>query len=117
MPWRRRRPRHGRRKGSHLTDVKRPWQRIRDLADLKELRLHDPRHSFASVGASLPTIGALLGQSQTDTTALYAHLARNPLREATDLVGQRLVVAMKGERVDGGEVVELQQTRKPRGKV
>jgi integrase len=110
----------GRRKGSHLTDVKGPWSRIRDLAGLKELRLHDLRHSFASVGAgaglSLPIIGALLGHSQPATTARYAHLARNPLQEAADLVGQRLADAMKGDRADGGEVVELRPPGRSRRK-
>ena len=111
----------GRRQGSHLTDIKGPWTRIRDLAGLTDLRLHDLRHSFASVGAgaglSLPIIGALLGHSQPATTARYAHLARNPLQEAADLVGQRLADAMKGDRGDGGEVVEIRTGRKPRGNV
>ena len=61
---------------------------------LMDLRLHDLRHSFASIavggGMSLPMIGKLLGHTQTATTARYAHLADNPLKEANDAIGNRL---------------------------
>jgi hypothetical protein len=67
---------------------------------LLDVRLHDLRHSFASVavagGLSLPLIGALLGHTQPQTTARYAHLADDPLRRAADLVGQRILAAIKG---------------------
>jgi len=76
---------------------------IKSLADkatielprgLLDLRLHDLRHSFASIavggGMSLPMIGKLLGHTQTATTARYAHLADNPLKEANDAIGKRL---------------------------
>ncbi len=50
--------------GTHLTDLQRPWQRIRKRADLEDVRIHDPRHSFASralaLGESLTMIGKLL---------------------------------------------------------
>jgi site-specific recombinase XerD len=56
-------------------------------AGLRDLRVHDLRHSYASflasAGLSLPTIGALLGHSQPATTARYAHLFDDPLRRAT----------------------------------
>jgi integrase len=88
----------GERKGRHLVNLEKPWRKIRDLAQLSDLRLHDLRHSFASVGASaglgLPIIGALLGHAQAATTARYAHLAADPLQQAADLIGQRLVAAM-----------------------
>lgn len=57
-------------------------------------RIHDLRHSFASVlvsnGASLPVIGALLGHTQSQTTMRYAHLFDDPLRQAAELAGKRL---------------------------
>ena len=60
-------------------------------AGIEGLRLHDLRHSFASVaaagGASLPIIGKLLGHTQTATTARYAHLDVDPLREVAERVG------------------------------
>lgn len=64
------------------------------MAGLDDVRLHDLRHTFASVavsnGVSLHIVGALLGHSQPRTTARYAHLAANPLIEAADLVGKKL---------------------------
>lgn len=58
---------------------------------LTDVRLHDLRHTFASIlassGLSLPIIGALLGHTQTQTTARYAHLLDDPLRAATERVG------------------------------
>ena len=63
------------------------------------MRLHDLRHSFASVavsgGLSLPIIGALLGHKHAATTARYAHLAAAPLRAANDAVGARITAAMQ----------------------
>jgi integrase len=102
-------------KGTHMQDLKGAWQRIRDRAELPDVRLHDLRHSFASVGAgaglSLPIIGALLGHSQPATTARYAHLASDPLQEAADLVGSRLEDALKGGGAAGGDVVKLPRNR------
>ena len=61
------------------------------MADLDDVRLHDLRHTFASIavssGMSLPLIGALLGHSQPRTTARYAHLASGPLRDAVEKIG------------------------------
>jgi len=55
------------------------------------VRLHDLRHTYASIlasqGLSLPIIGALLGHTQPQTTARYAHLLDDPLRAATERVG------------------------------
>ena len=71
------------------------WSRVRRAAGLADVRLHDLRHSFASVGAagglSLPVIGALLGHKHTATTARYAHLSADPLRAANDAVGAELL--------------------------
>ena len=71
---------------------------MRQAAGLADVRLHDLRHSFASVGAagglSLPVIGALLGHKHAATTARYAHLSADPLRAANDAVGARIAAAM-----------------------
>ena len=78
----------GRSKGTHLTDLKGPWAKVSQLASLSGVRIHDLRHSFAShlvsSGVSLPIVGKLLGHTQPQTTARYAHLADNPLREAAN---------------------------------
>ena len=76
----------GRKPGSHLTDLQHPWRRIREKAELDDTRIHDLRHSFAStalaLGESLTMIGKLLGHTQVQTTARYAHLARDSIQTA-----------------------------------
>ncbi len=83
------------------------------MAGLDDVRLHDLRHSFASVGAagglSLPMIGALLGHTQAATTQRYAHLAADPLKQAADMIGERIRAAMNGK---SGEVVELNKSKR-----
>ena len=79
-------------KGNGRVDVRRPWQSVCEAAGLEGVRFHDLRHSYASLlvssGLSLPVIGRLLGHTQPSTTARYAHLLDDPLREATERVGQ-----------------------------
>lgn len=78
----------GRNPGAHLTDLQPFWQRVRGRAGLKNARIHDLRHTFASVavsnGQSLPMIGKLLGHTQVQTTARYAHLANQPVLQAAN---------------------------------
>ena len=89
----------GRLPGSHLTDLQRPWRRIRKQAGLEDVRIHDLRHSFASralaLGESLTMIGKLLGHTQVQTTARYAHLARDSIQTAaariTESIGGNLL--------------------------
>jgi len=89
----------GKRASEPLRSIRVPWEHICKAARLNNLRLHDLRHSFASVGAasglSLPMIGALLGHSQPSTTARYAHLAASPLHKAVDAIGEKIVAAMQ----------------------
>ena len=84
---------------THLTDLQRPWRRIRERAGLEDMRIHDLRHSFASralaLGESLTMIGKLLGHTQVQTTARYAHLARDSIQTAasriTESIGRNLL--------------------------
>ena len=103
----------GEKAGRHLVDLERPWRRIRKAAKLDDVRLHDLRHSFASVtasgGQSLVVIGKMLGHSQPATTARYAHLADDPVRAASDAVGRHIAAAMAGGT--SGEVVDLPRSR------
>ena len=84
----------GRKSGSHLTDLQHPWRRIRSRAGLDDLRIHDLRHSYASggllVGEGLPMIGKLLGHTQVQTTARYAHLANDPVKSAANRIANRI---------------------------
>jgi len=92
----------GGRSGHHLVNVKGPWGRLRKKAGLDDLRIHDLRHSFASVaasmGESLPIIGKLLGHTQAQTTARYAHLQMDPLRAASNAIGVAVSAAMNPGR-------------------
>lgn len=112
----------------HLNDLKGPWNRVRAAVDTQQdkeqgegtlkpddrvhvddVRLHDLRHSFASVGAgaglSLPMIGALLGHSQAATTQRYAHLANDPMRQAAGIVAGHIAAVLDGR--EPGTVVEM----------
>lgn len=87
----------GRKHGARLTDLQHPWRRIRKTAGLDDVRLHDLRHSFASrgliVGEGLPMIGKLLGHSQIQTTARYAHLANDPIKSAADRIAEGISIS------------------------
>jgi integrase len=88
--------------GAARVDLKRPWTAIVKAAKLEGIRLHDLRHSFASIGAGasmgLPIIGRLLGHRQPQTTARYAHLQADPLRRAADTIGATISAAMESGR-------------------
>ena len=89
----------GKIEGGRLTDLQPFWQRVRARAGLHDVRIHDLRHTFASnavaAGQSLPMIGALLGHTQAQTTARYAHLASAPAKGAADVVSTLLEHALK----------------------
>ena len=84
----------GAKPGTHMTDIDSAWQTIRVRARLHDVRIHDIRHSFASralaLGEGLPIIGRLLGHSRVETTARYAHLARDAVRNS----GERVAVSI-----------------------
>ena len=71
------------------------WRRVRAEAGLSDVRLHDLRHSYASIalaqGETVLTIGRLLGHCDPETTLKYIHLADSTVREAVDVVGAALV--------------------------
>jgi len=74
----------------HICDLQSTWEEIRAAAGLCDVRLHDLRHSFASLGAaagdSLLVIGALLGHRSTTSTERYAHLADQPVKGAAERI-------------------------------
>lgn len=76
--------------GARIGSLHRYWSRLRRKLDLEDVRLHDLRHSFASralfLGESLPMIGKLLGHSRIETTARYAHLARDSEKASAERV-------------------------------
>ncbi len=88
----------GRKPGTQLANIDEAWRLIRDRAGLGGVRIHDLRHSYASralaLGESLPVIGKLLGHSRMETTARYAHLARDSAQEAAERVAASIAEDM-----------------------
>ncbi len=84
----------GTKPGCRLTDLQPFWQRVRARAGLKDVRIHDLRHTFASTavaaGQGLSMIGKLLGHTQVQTTARYAHLAADPVKAAAEQVASNI---------------------------
>jgi integrase len=74
--------------GQHITDLQRPWRRIRAAAGLQDVRIHDLRHTYASNavanGMPIQMVGKLLGHTQIQTTMRYAHLADDPVLRAAE---------------------------------
>ncbi|TIP25683.1 MAG: DUF4102 domain-containing protein [Mesorhizobium sp.] len=99
-------------------DLKRPWAMLVKRAGLQGLRIHDLRHSFASFGAGggmgLPIIGKLLGHTQSSTTQRYAHLDADPLRRASNAIGNTIAAAM-GEALGDAEPPAAENVVKLRG--
>jgi integrase len=94
------RPRH---------DLHRPWTAVAKRAGLAGVRIHDLRHSFASVGVTsnlgLPVLGKLLGHRTVETTQKYAHIANDPLRRAADAIAETIAAGLGEKRSAGAEVV------------
>ena len=84
-----------------VTDLQKPWRRIRTKAKLEAVRIHDLRHTYASNavmnGVPLVMVGKLLGHTQIQTTMRYAHLADDPIRAAAAQVSNLL-----GSSISGG---------------
>jgi integrase len=100
------------RRGGYRVEVKADWAAVCKAARIKDARIHDLRHSFASVlassGHSLPIIGRLLGHSQAATTQRYAHLQDDPLRKATDTAGAIVTAGNKA----GAKIVRFKGGRR-----
>jgi integrase len=81
----------GAKPGDHLKEIKRVWYAVRHAAGLDDVRLHDLRHSYASVpatgGESLLIVKTLLGHKRSSTTERYAHLGDDPVRRAVERTG------------------------------
>jgi integrase len=89
----------GRKHGQALVNLTKSWAIVRRCAGLDGVRLHDLRHTFASMaaerGASLPKIGAMLGHTSPATTARYTHLLDISLKQIAAEVGSDLAMAAR----------------------
>ncbi len=85
--------------GQPVKEIRRFWKRIQKVAQIEDARIHDLRHTFASLlvsgGASLEMIGKLLGHTQLQTTQRYAHLLDAPLRAGVDAVADAVRPRLK----------------------
>lgn len=101
---------------SHFQGVEKIWRKARTAAGFPDLRLHDLRHSFASVGLArgdtLPVIGAILGHADVKTTSRYAHLADDPVKVAADAISRSVPAAFGGK--GEAEIVDMGKRRTAR---
>lgn len=78
----------------HLQDVRRTWISVKHDAGILDCKMHDLRHSYASLlrdqGKPLEMIGSMLGHSQAQTTKRYTHLYDDAAREASEGVADAL---------------------------
>lgn len=85
-------------KNGHQVNLRKPWTKVCSRAGIIGVRLHDLRHTAASVavgqGASLPVIGRLLGHSQAQTTLRYAHVDTDPALVAANNIGKAIGSAL-----------------------
>jgi integrase len=90
----------GRVRGQHLANINDFWCAVRRKAEVDGCRLHDLRHSFASVGAAngdgLLLLGKLLGHNEVRTTERYAHLSDDPVRAAANRISGEISARMAG---------------------
>lgn len=107
--------------GSHFVGLQKVWERLRlrvsemeaekvrakkkrpeEALNIEDVRIHDLRHTFASVGVSqglsLPVVGSLLGHSQPSVTQRYAHLADDPKAEASEQIANAISRSLGGRK-------------------
>lgn len=92
----------GHRTGSAMVDIFKPWSIIRGRAKLDDVRIHDLRHTFASVavasGGSLPMIGKMLGHHEPKTTQRYAHLSDDPIARLSEATAAQIASALEAQK-------------------
>jgi len=100
--------------GKHFVGLQKVWERVRKRAGLEDVRLHDLRHSFASIavagGDSLYLVGKVLGHQRAATTERYAHLADHPVQAVADRTAGQIAAAMKAGNGEA-EIVSLPNRR------
>jgi integrase len=105
----------GAKPGEPYRNLGRAWIVARAYAGLQDCRLHDLRHSYASLaagrGVSLPMIGKLLGHRVAATTQRYAHLARDAVAAVNDDLGAAMVAAIEKKSVAPAKVVKFRMRK------
>ena len=104
--------------GEPYKNLSRAWMIAREFAGLEDVRLHDLRHSYASLaagrGVSLQMIGKLLGHRVPATTQRYAHLARDAVAAVNDQLGEAMSAAIARETPAAADVLAFPRRRPAR---
>ena len=83
----------------HFVNLRKSWVRVCERSNVQDARLHDLRHTAASIavgqGTSLAIVGKLLGHTQTQTTLRYAHVDIDPALRAVNEMGTAITNALK----------------------
>lgn len=94
----------GRLAGKPLYNLSKPWLLIRKRASVEDVRIHDLRHTAASIGVAsglnLPVIGRLLGHTQASTTQRYAHVDIDPALVAINTIGAAIAASLSSEKTE-----------------
>jgi integrase len=103
----------GMKRGVPYKNLTHAWARARKYAGLDDVRLHDLRHSYASLaagrGVSLYTIGKLLGHKDPVSTQRYAHLARDAVQAVNDELGTAMQAAIDNNKKPRSKVLKLRE--------
>ncbi len=91
----------GKKVDGHLVGLPKIWGHIREAIGIEDVRIHDLRHTFGSVGVgpvglNLPVVGKLLGHTQASTTQRYAHVAISPAKAAADRISGEIAANLAG---------------------
>jgi integrase len=88
----------------HVYEFRKPWDRLRERAGIKDLRLHDVRRSLGSwmtkVGTALPIVKAALGHADIQTTQIYTHGEEATVRKAMEITAERMLGTGDAEKKD-----------------
>lgn len=104
-----------RRPAKAVEGVRSLWRSICAEARLRDFRLHDLRHSYASFlvrrGYTLQMVGDALGHSRVETSARYSHIMPDHARQAATDVGNLIEAAAGGKPRKRGQVVKFPERR------
>ena len=81
--------------GAHTTGLQKAWAELREAAGFDGLRIHELRHSFASLALqnseNIYTISRVLGHTSTRTTERYMHLAETTTQALSERTSQLIM--------------------------
>jgi len=98
----------------HIVEPKKAWARVLDRAGIDDLRIHDLRRTLGSwqakTGASLAIVGKSLNHKSPSTTAIYARLDLDPVRESVERATGAMLAA--GGMKESGEIIPINNRKK-----